>query len=252
MNTLLHEISLAVRFARLNEMAHLDQQREVAERQTEFLRNVMHEATKSARTTNSIMPKLQAMLSDRPDALELIRTAHDQAERAMELLPLLFDSVAKPEEEPAGDVILCLHHEMERMATRYRGIHVVSEVRTESFETSGTPDVIALVLANVFDNAVEAMAKSGTLTVTEHDVRDVKTLVIDVTDTGHGISADNYDKIWEPYFSDDGNGRKKGVGLGLALIRKHMEKMHGSIDVNWSRPGVGTTFRLTFMARVEA
>ena len=66
-------------------------------------------------------------------------------------------------------------------------------------------------------------------------------VVIEVSDTGPGISADLLPKIFDPFFSTKGPG--KGYGLGLAISATLAESLRGGITVE-SKPGVGSTFRL--------
>ena len=61
-----------------------------------------------------------------------------------------------------------------------------------------------------------------------------------MSDTGCGISADNLQKIFDPFFSTKG---AKGTGLGLAVAWGIIEKHNGRIEVE-SEVGKGTTFRV--------
>ncbi|GAC1439728.1 MAG: hypothetical protein NVSMB63_05320 [Sediminibacterium sp.] len=66
-------------------------------------------------------------------------------------------------------------------------------------------------------------------------------MVIDVADSGKGITKNNLDKVFKPGFTT----KKRGWGLGLSLSKRIMEQYHkGKLFVKWSEPGKGTTFRL--------
>ncbi|HVZ17507.1 MAG TPA: ATP-binding protein, partial [Terriglobales bacterium] len=65
--------------------------------------------------------------------------------------------------------------------------------------------------------------------------RDMVELVI--ADTGHGITAENKEKLFLPYFST----KQRGTGLGLAIVSRIVEDHHGSIRVEENKP-VGTKF----------
>jgi two-component system, NtrC family, sensor kinase len=64
-----------------------------------------------------------------------------------------------------------------------------------------------------------------------------------VSDTGCGIPPELLEQIFEPFFTTKPPG--KGTGLGLYNIKHVVHQMHGTIGVE-SRPGVGSTFTLTF------
>jgi signal transduction histidine kinase len=66
-------------------------------------------------------------------------------------------------------------------------------------------------------------------------------LLIDITDTGKGISKNNLTNVFKPGFTT----KKRGWGLGLSLSKRIIEQYHkGKLFVKWSEPGKGTTFRI--------
>lgn len=96
------------------------------------------------------------------------------------------------------------------------------------------------VIENLLKNALDAMEGKGHLLV---DVKDGdKTVTIDVTDSGKGISHQNISKVFKPGFTT----KKRGWGLGLSLSKRIIEQYHkGSIYVKNSEIGKGTTFRIS-------
>ena len=95
------------------------------------------------------------------------------------------------------------------------------------------------VIENLLKNALDAMEGRGTIYV--DIVRGENNLVIDVTDTGKGISKQNISKVFNPGFTT----KKRGWGLGLSLSRRIIEQYHkGTIAVKNSELGKGTTFRI--------
>jgi len=72
-------------------------------------------------------------------------------------------------------------------------------------------------------------------------------VVIEVKDSGCGITQQSLPKIFDPFFSTKGDGR----GLGLAAVQGIVRRMGGAIDVH-SQPGSGTTFRVFLSAAVES
>lgn len=122
------------------------------------------------------------------------------------------------------------------------GIELIMESRDRETELVADEKLLSRVLINLVDNAMEALASSKNKIIridTDSDINGH--LVITVTDTGHGISQDNIDKIFIPFFTT----RENGSGIGLSLSRQIMRLHKGSINVQ-SRTGRGTTFSLVF------
>ncbi len=102
------------------------------------------------------------------------------------------------------------------------------------------PDRINQVLLNIYLNAIESMAPQGELAVELSAGEENDRIEIRVSDTGCGIPGEHLSRIFDPYFTT----KSTGTGLGLAIAHNTMEAMGGKIDIS-SRPGKGTTFRIT-------
>lgn len=95
------------------------------------------------------------------------------------------------------------------------------------------------VIENLLKNALDAMEGKGAITVDILQERNA--VVIDVTDTGKGISKQHVTKVFKPGFTT----KKRGWGLGLSLSKRIIEQYHkGHLSVKYSEPGRGTTFRI--------
>jgi signal transduction histidine kinase len=95
------------------------------------------------------------------------------------------------------------------------------------------------VIENLLKNALDAMGGKGKITINMHQTG--QHIIIDVTDTGKGISAANISKLFKPGFTT----KKRGWGLGLTLSKRVIEQYHkGQLFVKYSEPGKGTTFRI--------
>jgi two-component system nitrogen regulation sensor histidine kinase GlnL len=105
------------------------------------------------------------------------------------------------------------------------------------------------VFLNLVKNAIEALGGSGTLTITtrietdfhvRHAARDRgQFLSVDVEDTGPGISPEDCERIFAPFFTTKNNG----TGLGLA-VTEHLVAQHGGTITVDSELGRGTRFRV--------
>lgn len=107
------------------------------------------------------------------------------------------------------------------------------------------------VLTNLQKNAVEAMPDGGTLTVTLND--DDQNIVIEIADTGAGISKENMEHLYTPFFTTKAMG--KGTGLGLPLVYGIVKMHKGKIDVKSnadpSAGPTGTTFKITIPKELD-
>jgi two-component system, NtrC family, sensor kinase len=103
------------------------------------------------------------------------------------------------------------------------------------------------VLLNLVYNSIDAMEQGGGAIEVSTSTR-ARYAIVDVMDTGPGISQGNLGRIFEPFFSTKPEG--KGTGLGLSLCHSIMKKMKGDITVT-SQEGKGTTFHLFFPLQEE-
>ncbi len=117
------------------------------------------------------------------------------------------------------------------------------ESTREKVIVSVDPEQMEQVFINLFRNAVEAMSGEGKLTVS---VEPDDNLIIEVTDTGRGMSEETVEKIFEPFFTT----KDKGTGLGLAIIYNIIKKHNGDIQVT-SEEGKGTKFTITLPLEKE-
>lgn len=117
----------------------------------------------------------------------------------------------------------------------------VKKAYSPGVNVTGNPDELLHVFVNLITNAVQAMERGGILTVSSAMTQEGAQ--IRVSDTGCGIPPELLEQIFEPFFTTKPPG--KGTGLGLYNIKHVVHQMHGTIGVE-SRPGVGSTFTLTF------
>ena len=118
-----------------------------------------------------------------------------------------------------------------------------------------TPDLPAVegerlrlyqIFTNLVGNALKYSAKDRPLelSVTTVPSKNSRTVTIQVADNGQGISEEKLPSIFRPFQRAHGP-EVEGSGIGLAIVKKLIEKISGTITVK-STPGVGTTFELTF------
>jgi signal transduction histidine kinase/CheY-like chemotaxis protein len=101
---------------------------------------------------------------------------------------------------------------------------------------SGDESALREVLTNLLFNAVDAMPRGGTITLRTR--LDGARAVIEVADTGTGMTDAVRERCLEPFFSTKG---ARGTGLGLAMVFGIVQRHGGSLDIE-SKPGEGTKF----------
>jgi len=101
---------------------------------------------------------------------------------------------------------------------------------------------IRMALLNLLQNALHAMPRGGVLSLATREEGDWA--VIDVVDTGVGISSEIQQHVFEPFFSRRADGQK-GTGLGLAIARSLVRRHGGMIEME-SEVGKGSRFTMRF------
>ena len=93
-------------------------------------------------------------------------------------------------------------------------------------------DQIKRVLINLLDNAVAAIDGEGEVVLSSAYDPELKMATVTVSDTGHGIAAEDRPRLFEPYFSR----KKSGTGLGLAIVNTIITDHHGFIRAKENFP----------------
>ena len=104
-------------------------------------------------------------------------------------------------------------------------------------------DLLHRALSNLVLNALDAMPSGGTLTIRTHQREN--SVVLEVSDTGAGLTAEECQRLFTPYYTT----KQHGTGLGLAIVQSVVSDHHGRITVE-SEPGRGTTFRIELPERM--
>jgi len=110
---------------------------------------------------------------------------------------------------------------------------------------NGNESELRNMLTNLIFNAVDAMPKSGTITIRTSLDNDF--VVLEVSDTGTGMTAEVKQRCFEPFFSTKEEG---GTGLGLSMVHGIIRRHEGMIKID-SEPGEGTTVIIRLPIRIE-
>ncbi|MBW3671605.1 MAG: HAMP domain-containing histidine kinase, partial [Acidobacteria bacterium] len=132
---------------------------------------------------------------------------------------------------------------LEQAVSLYREVKADLTIRIDAPEeltATVDPEQIKRAIMNLLDNAVAA-TEDGEIVVSA--MRRDRSLVVHVCDTGHGVSDEDKEKLFLPYFST----KKEGTGLGLAIVHRIVHDHDGRISVHDNRPR-GTIFEIEIPA----
>jgi len=146
--------------------------------------------------------------------------------------------------------------EFKNLQSYYPAMKVTGDLEEELLNIAGSPVHLSKCIMNLMTNAAEAMTQGGIITIsTENryidqpisgydDVEEGDYVTLTVSDSGMGISPEDIDRIFEPFYTKKVMGRS-GTGLGMAVVWGAVKDHHGYIDLR-SIPGQETTVTLFF------
>ncbi|HZE22443.1 MAG TPA: ATP-binding protein, partial [Blattabacteriaceae bacterium] len=219
----------------------LKAQREAAWR--EVARRVAHEIknplTPIALSAERIRKHLERGLVPDEASLKVIHDCAETITEAVQTVRSLVDEFSSLARFPAAhprpaNINEIVEGTLAMFNGRLDGIRVEKQLDANLPLAMADPEAIKRALANLIDNAAEAMQDSRVreihITTSLLDARDG--LEIMIADTGHGINREVKEKLFLPYFST----KKRGTGLGLAIVRRIIDDHHGTIRVEENKP----------------
>jgi len=207
---------------------------------------------------------LQTMVDPQSEALELVDLSLEATLHGAELTRHLLAFARRQPLQPRRVELNGLIGDLTRFLGRTLGEHIsVSlELASDLWPVIADPSQVESALMNLANNARDAMPEGGKLVIaTGNRVLDADYAaqhqellpgdfaMIQVSDTGTGMSPETLARVFEPFFTTKEVG--KGSGLGLAMVFGFMKQSGGHINV-YSELGVGTTFRLYLPRSVRA
>ena len=173
-----------------------------------------------------------------PEAIRILRECSITIAREVESVKNLaneFSEFARfPAAQPApNDLNICVRNGLAVFEGRLDGIDVRLDLDDALPLVNIDPEQMKRVVVNLVDNAAEAMQDSLVkhLTVCTR-LTDADTVELSVADSGPGVSKDDMEKLFLPYFST----KERGTGLGLAIVNHILHEHHASIRVERNRP----------------
>ncbi len=224
---------------------------------SEVARRVAHEIknplTPIALSAERIQRHLARGISPDAASLEVIRTCAATINNAVQTVRSLVDEFSALARFPAShphpaSLNALVESALLLFTGRLEGIRVRTQLASDLPHVLADPEAIKRAVANLIDNAAEAMEgsvlKEITISTTLVASRDAVELV--VSDTGHGISREVKERLFLPYFST----KQRGTGLGLAIVSRIIEDHNGSIRVEENKP-LGSRFVVELPVAVE-
>jgi two-component system NtrC family sensor kinase len=132
--------------------------------------------------------------------------------------------------------------------SKFSNIRVQTELDQYLPLISASPTELQQVFMNLINNAIDAIGSGGGLLEIRSRVEGDK-VVVDIADTGHGISKSVMARIFDPFFTTKPVG--KGTGLGLSICYGIIQKLGGNLTVD-SSVGLGTTFHVNIPIHAES
>ncbi len=204
-----------------------------------------------------ILERLPPSEPMREEAMEIKRAADQATLLTYQLLAFSRKQILRPKTLNLNDVVA----DVSRMLQRLIGEDIMVETRLapDLGAVSADPGQIAQVIINLSVNARDAMPQGGVLTIetanaeldsgyadTHVDVPSGSFVMLAVSDTGTGMSAEVQKRIFEPFFTTKGVG--KGTGMGLATVYGIVKQSGGHLWV-YSEVGEGSSFKI-YLPRV--
>ena len=237
---LLHAVNFLVE--RLNNL-------EVSRKQ--LLSNLVHELGRPLGALRAGLAAVKRGAKDDPALLEeLIQGMDEEAARLQHLLEdlsHLYGQLSGPLE--LNRVTLGLNEWLPKVlrpwqeAAQQKHLHWEENLPGNLPSIQADPDRLAQAIENLTSNAIKYTSMHGTIAisagVSDHDVW------IQVRDTGPGISFDEQEKVFEPYYrGNQGRRIKQGMGLGLSIAKDLVQAHGGSLALD-STPGIGSKFTIS-------
>lgn len=212
---------------------------------TDFIANVSHEMKTPLSVMQNYGTLLQAPNLTEDKRIEYAKGVADGARRMADMMTNILklnrlenqQIYPKREEFDLGEQ-LCENLLQYENVWEQAEIEIETEI-AENVTVKADSELLSLVWNNLFSNAFKFTSTGGTVTVSL--TADEQFATVTIRDTGCGMSAEVGSHIFEKFYQGDTSHATQGNGLGLALVKRVVDILHGEISVE-STIGVGTAF----------
>lgn len=218
-----------------------------------FAGGMAHDVNNALSPILTVIRSLMRRLEDRPREYESLALAFEAAQRCRDLVSGLLASIRREQtadipidlKGPVAEAISMLRRSLPR------GVRLAAELEPVPMPVVCAPVKVQQIVANLVDNAVQAMgetATTGEITLRLAAAADLDGYLIEVIDDGPGIPIESQSKIFEPFFTT--RSAEAGRGFGLSTVHSLARGLGGRATVV-SRPGHGAKF-IVFLPRATA
>lgn len=229
----------------------LEQQRELDRFKSEFIQNASHEL----RTPLALLRGYTELLDAgdlgelQPEQQHVVSIIANHAQTLLRLVEDLTTSLAiemqQYKREPVD--LAGLAHELLtsfQVVAEQNGLTLIYDIVPDLPLISGDLYLLRRMLDNLLDHTFKLTPAGGVVTMRLWWEK--TSVVLEVTDTGTGIPADQLERVFERFYQVDGSNTRRygGTGLGLALVKQVVDAHGGQITIQ-SSVGEGSTFQIT-------
>lgn len=182
-----------------------------------------------------------------PRAQELLIKIDSKVDRMNAMINevLEYSRIGRLDLQPVSiDVATIIDDHIRDLKLVYNADHLKINIKNTP-TVSGDPTMVSQVFANLLSNAVKYSLPSGAPEITIDAKEDENEVVYSIKDNGVGIDIKQLPRVFELFKRMDNVQDIEGTGVGLAIVKRIVEKHNGKIWVD-SRLGAGSTFYVTF------
>lgn len=208
-----------------------------------FARMVAHEVRNPLTNIHLALDHLDSEAPPSPESLPYFSILKRNADRIGDLITRMLHT-SRPMDMKlvpgAINAVLLEAHEMVKDRCTLKGVENQLHLTEDLPFVRMDREALVIAFVNLCVNAIEAMEPgSGRLIIAS--VENEGRILVDIADNGKGLTPEEQEQIFQPFFS----GRKGGMGLGLTEARNILNGHHVLLSLD-SMPGQGTTFHLSF------
>jgi len=200
---------------------------------------IAHEIRNPLTSINILIHSLRERLPSENSQQEDLKVIEEEIHRMNEIVDqfLRFAKPASPLLEKT-DVLSIVEETLQLLRLQIEKQRIVVEKEFQALPMIQIDrEQMKQVMLNLLLNAIQAMPEGGQLTLKGQNSKDGQWIHLSIEDSGMGISPEDIDKLFDPFFST----KEGGIGLGLSITHRIIDQHHGKIEVE-NAPEKGTIF----------
>lgn len=216
----------------------------------EFSANVSHELKTPLTSILGYADLLQNGMADMEDVGRFSAHIYREATRMTKLIEDIIqlsrlDEQSKIADEEFVDLYEVAIDIRERQKEQAKARNITVSIDGKPMKVYCVKQIIREMMDNLLDNAIKYNKDDGKVTI--RFLKEKKGLILEVSDTGIGVSDEEQERIFERFYRSDKSHSKKieGTGLGLSIVKRGALYHHAQIEFQ-SQEGEGTAIRIIF------